>query len=80
MKGFTVKKNQKWLKTSMIFCALTILLLAVFGQAQAWDLKAAAKPYQQWLDATQIRLRELPQEVAAMPPCALPSPLHRCRG
>ena len=45
MKGFTVKKNQKWLKTSMIFCALTILLLTVFGQAQAWDLKAASKPY-----------------------------------
>jgi glutamate synthase (NADPH/NADH) large chain len=29
---------------------------------------AAAKPYQQWLDETQIRLRELPHEVASMPP------------
>jgi glutamate synthase (NADPH/NADH) large chain len=29
---------------------------------------AAAHPYQQWLDETQIRLRELPREVASMPP------------
>ncbi len=29
---------------------------------------AAAHPYQQWLDETQIRLRELPHEVASMPP------------
>ena len=29
---------------------------------------AAAKPYQQWLDETQIRLSELPPEVASMPP------------
>jgi glutamate synthase (NADPH/NADH) large chain len=29
---------------------------------------ASAKPYQKWLDATQIRLRELPPEVASMPP------------
>jgi len=45
MKGFTVKKNQKWLRISMTFFTLTILLLTVFGQAQAWDLKAASKPY-----------------------------------
>jgi glutamate synthase (NADPH) large chain len=29
---------------------------------------AAAKPYQQWLDKTQIRLESLPGEVASMPP------------
>ncbi len=29
---------------------------------------AAAQPYQKWLDETQIRLRELPHEVASMPP------------
>ncbi|MGZ5382370.1 MAG: glutamate synthase large subunit [Acidimicrobiia bacterium] len=29
---------------------------------------ASAKPYQQWLDETQIRLRELPPEVASMAP------------
>ncbi|HKJ08291.1 MAG TPA: glutamate synthase central domain-containing protein, partial [Gammaproteobacteria bacterium] len=31
---------------------------------------AAARPYQQWLDETQIRLRELPVEVGTMPPDA----------
>ena len=29
---------------------------------------AAAKPYQDWLDATQIQIESLPDEVAAMPP------------
>ena len=29
---------------------------------------ASAKPYQQWLDETQIQLRELPPEVASMAP------------
>ncbi|MEN8128764.1 MAG: glutamate synthase large subunit [Pseudomonadota bacterium] len=29
---------------------------------------AQAKPYQQWLDETQIRVRHLPSEVFAMPP------------
>nr|MBS0019032.1 glutamate synthase large subunit [Gammaproteobacteria bacterium] len=29
---------------------------------------AMAKPYQRWLDETQIRLTDLPPEVAAMPP------------
>ena len=29
---------------------------------------AAAKPYQRWLNETQIRLTDLPPEVAAMPP------------
>ncbi len=31
---------------------------------------ASAHPYQEWLDATQIRLEDLPAEVAAMPPDA----------
>ncbi len=31
---------------------------------------AAARPYQQWLDETQIRLAELPAEVGTMPPDA----------
>jgi len=31
---------------------------------------AGAYPYQQWLDETQIRVEELPPEVAAMPPDA----------
>ena len=29
---------------------------------------ASAKPYQDWLDSTQIKLESLPEEVAAMPP------------
>lgn len=29
---------------------------------------ASAKPYQRWLDETQIRLTDLPPEIAAMPP------------
>ena len=32
------------------------------------DTLAQAKPYQDWLDATQIQIENLPDEVAAMPP------------
>ncbi|MDD9877572.1 MAG: glutamate synthase-related protein, partial [Magnetovibrio sp.] len=32
------------------------------------DTLAKAKPYQTWLETTQIQLEELPEEVAAMPP------------
>ena len=32
------------------------------------DTLAGAKPYQDWLDTTQIRIEDLPEEVAAMPP------------
>jgi len=32
------------------------------------DSLSGAKPYQSWLDETQIRLRDLPQEVASMGP------------
>jgi multiple sugar transport system substrate-binding protein len=45
MKGFTVKKNRHWFQISMILCSLALVVLTVFGQAQAWDLKEAAKPY-----------------------------------
>ena len=45
MKGFNVATNKKWFHTSMILCGLAIVVLFVCGQAQAWDLKEAAKPY-----------------------------------
>ncbi len=32
------------------------------------DQLASAKPYQKWLDETQIKLEDMPAEVAAMPP------------
>ncbi|MHC4463079.1 MAG: ABC transporter substrate-binding protein [Planctomycetota bacterium] len=45
MKGFTVTTNKKWFHTSTILCGLAIMVLIIYGQAQAWDLKEAAKPY-----------------------------------
>ncbi len=40
----------------------------IIDDAELKDDLSGAKPYQQWLDETQIHITELPQEVAAMGP------------
>ncbi|OGT89342.1 MAG: glutamate synthase subunit alpha [Gammaproteobacteria bacterium RIFOXYA12_FULL_61_12] len=40
----------------------------IIDDAEIKHQLASAKPYQQWLDQTQIRLRHLPSTVAPMPP------------
>ena len=40
----------------------------VIDDAELKEQLAAARPYQQWLDATQIRVEQLPPEVGPMPP------------
>jgi len=40
----------------------------IIDDAEVKASLSKARPYQQWLDANQIRLEELPSEVGAMPP------------
>jgi glutamate synthase (NADPH/NADH) large chain len=42
----------------------------IIGDAELKSSLSGAKPYQRWLDETQIRLSELPSEVASMKPDA----------
>ena len=40
----------------------------IVDDAELKDQLASARPYRQWLDATQIRVDKLPPEIGPMPP------------
>ena len=40
----------------------------IIGDAELKETLATTKPYQKWLDETQIRLSDLPEEISAMTP------------
>ena len=43
MKGNIAKRSKNCFKTLAILSLLALMMLTVTGQAQAWDLKEAAK-------------------------------------